>query len=191
MGFAAGVVVHEGKSAGQLVVADLRRNLVEASQFAGDLVEAIKCFGGRILPASFGRLPYMEAPRWQKEPANQQIQVTVRADLHRNKLGTQPSKEIQSLEALPAGVWLQFRASTNMGLPFPSASYTVMWRVTNTGEAAAQENALRGRFEKPEADNRRWEKLKYRGVHLVEAFVILKRTNRIVGQSNAFLVMIE
>jgi hypothetical protein len=66
-----------------------------------------------------------------------------------------------------------------------------MWRVTNTDEAAARENALRGRFEKPEADNRRWEQLKYRGVHLVEAFVILKRTDRIVGQSDAFRVMIE
>lgn len=190
-GFAAGVVVHEGKSAGQLVVADVRRNLVEASQFAGDLVEAIKRFGGRILPASFDRLPYMEAPRWRKEPANQQIPVMVRADLHRHRLGRQPAKEIRSLEALPSDFWLEFRASTNMGLPFPPADYTVMWRVTNTGEAAARDTALRGRFEKPEADNRRWEQLKYRGVHLVEAFVILKRTNRIVGQSEAFRVMIE
>jgi hypothetical protein len=66
-----------------------------------------------------------------------------------------------------------------------------MWRVTNTDEAAASERALRGSFENPEADNRRWEQLKYRGVHLVEAFVILKRTDRIVGQSEPFRVMIE
>lgn len=189
--FAAGVVVNEGKSAGRAVVADMRRTLVEASQFAGDLVEAIKRFGGNILPVNFNRRPYMEAPRWKKVPASQQIPVTVRAYLHRNNLGTQPVKEINSLEPLPAGLWLQFQARTNLGLPFPPADYTVMWRVTNTDEAAAQENALRGRFEKPEADNRRWEQLKYRGVHLVEAFVILKRTDRIVGQSEAFRVMIE
>jgi hypothetical protein len=189
--FASGVVLDEGKSVGRVVVADMRRTLVEASQFAGDLVEAIKRFGGRILPASFNRRPYMEAPRWKKAPANQQIPVTVRADLHRNNLGTQPVKEVQSLESLPAGYWLHFRASTIMGLPFGPGEYTVMWRVTNTDEAAARERALRGKFEKPEADNRRWEQLKYRGVHLVEAFVILKRTDRIVGQSEPFRVMIE
>jgi hypothetical protein len=66
-----------------------------------------------------------------------------------------------------------------------------MWRVTNTDEAAASENALRGKFEKPESDNSRWESLKYRGVHLVEAFVIRKRDDRIVGKSPAFRVMIE
>jgi hypothetical protein len=189
--FAAGVAVNEGRSAGQLVLADLRRTLAEASQFIGDLVEAIQRFGGRILPPSFNRRPYMEAPRWKRAPANQQIPVRVRADLHRNNLGTQCVKEVQSLESLGAGYWLQFRASTNTGMPFPPAEYTVMWRVTNTDEEAAQANALRGRFEKPEADNRRWEQLKYRGVHLVEAFVILKRTDRIVGQSEAFRVMIE
>lgn len=66
-----------------------------------------------------------------------------------------------------------------------------LWRVTNTDEAAAQKNELRGNFEKPESDNSRWESLKYRGVHLVEAFVIRKRDDRIVGQSDAFRVMIE
>lgn len=189
--FAAGVVVHEGKSVGRSVVADMRRTLAEASQFAGDLVEAVKRFGGSILPASFNRRPYMEAPRWKKAPARQQVPVTVRAVLHRNNLGTQPVKEVHSLEPLQAGFWLQFRACTSSGLPFAPSDYTVMWRVTNTDEAAAQENALRGRFERPEADNRRWEQLKYRGVHLVEAFVILKRTDWIVGQSEAFRVMIE
>jgi hypothetical protein len=117
--------------------------------------------------------------------------VTVRANLHRTNLGTQPVKEIQPLEPLPPGYWLHFRASTNMGLPFGSGEYKVMWRVTNTDEAAAHEKALRGRFEKPEVDNGRWEELKYRGVHLVEAFVIRKRDDRIVGQSEPFRVMIE
>lgn len=66
-----------------------------------------------------------------------------------------------------------------------------MWRLTNTDEAAAQENVLRGRLEKPDADNCRWELLKYRGGHLVEAFAILKRMDWIAGQSEAFRVMIE
>ena len=189
--FAAGVVVNEGKSAGQQVVADLRRTLAEASQFTGDIVEAIKQFGSRILPVSFNRRPYMESPRWKKAPTNQQISITVRADLHRNNFGTQPVREVHQLEPLPPGYWLHFRASTNMGLPLLPSEYKVMWRVTNTDEAAAREGALRGRFEKPEVDNRRWEQLKYRGVHLVEAFVIRNRDDRIVGQSEAFRIMID
>jgi SMODS domain-containing protein len=76
--FAAGVVVNEGKSAGQLVVADLRKTLVEASHFAGDLVDAIKRFGARILPATFNRRPYMEAPKWKRAAANQQVSVSVK-----------------------------------------------------------------------------------------------------------------
>lgn len=189
--FAAGVVVNEGKSAGELVVADLRRTIAEASQFTEDLVEAVKRFGGRIITASFDRRPYMEAPRWRKSPADQQMQVTVRARLYRGKFDAYPLREIQSLDPLPAGHWIQFRAITNVGLPYSSSAYTVMWRVTNTDEAAARDKALRGRFETPDTDNSRWEQLKYRGVHLVEAFVILKRTDRIVGQSKAFRVMIE
>ncbi len=189
--FASGVVVAEGKSIGQKVVADIRHTLVEAAYFAGDLVEAVKRFGSRVVPVSFNRQPYMEAPRWKKAPTAQQIQVFVRAVLHREKFSAQPLKEIQSLEPLKADFWLQFRACNSMGAHFPAADYTVMWRVTNTDEAAARENALRGRFEAPEADNRRWEQLKYRGVHLVEAFVILKRTGWIVGQSDPFKVVIE
>ncbi|MCK1702602.1 nucleotidyltransferase [Bradyrhizobium sp. 146] len=189
--FASGVVINEGKSAGQLVVADMRRTLAEASQFGGDLVEAIKRFGERILPASFNRRPYMEAPPWKKAPANQQVGVTVRAILHRNNLGTQPVREVLQLEPLQPSHWLLFKATTNTGLPFGSGEYRVMWRVTNTDEAAASDNALRGKLEKPESDNSRWESLKYRGVHLVEAFVIRKRDDRIIGKSEAFRVMIE
>jgi hypothetical protein len=59
------------------------------------------------------------------------------------------------------------------------------------GRAAWQDNALRGEFYPPENDNTRWESLKYRGVHLVEAFVIQRRDNRLAGQSEAFRVMIE
>jgi hypothetical protein len=189
--FASGVVLNEGKSAGQLVVADLRRTLVEASHFAGDLVDAIKRFGGRILPLSFNKRPYMEVPRWKRAPANQQMSVTVKANLHRNKVETQPDRPIKSLDPLPPGYWMHFKAVTNTGLPFSSDEYLVMWRVTNTDEAAALDNALRGKFEKPESDNSRWENLKYRGVHLVEAFVVLKRSDRLIGQSEAFRVMIE
>lgn len=188
--FAAGIVNDEGRTAGSRVVSDLRRSVIAAS-FVGDLVDLIRMFGGDILPASFNRQPYMEAPRWKAASVNQRIAVTVRAELYRTQVGTQRVKEVQSFEPLPAGYWLRFKASTNAGSPFLSADYTVMWRVTNTDEVAARAKALRGRFEKPESDNGRWEELRYRGVHLVEAFIIRKRDNQVVGQSDVFHVMIE
>jgi hypothetical protein len=153
------------------------------------LVDAIKRFGSRVLPAGFDKKPYMEAPKWKN--SGQSLEVNIKADLHRNNLGTQPIRSVQSLEPLQPNYWLQFKAATNTGGPFDPSSYKVMWRITNTDEAAARENALRGRFEKPENDNSRWEALKYRGVHLVEAFVIRKRDDKIVGRSSAFRVMIE
>ncbi|MBX3512069.1 MAG: nucleotidyltransferase [Xanthobacteraceae bacterium] len=189
--FASGAVLDEGKSVSKALVADVRRQLVEASQFAGDLVDAIKRFGASILPATFNKKSYMEAPKWKRVAANQMMSVTVKADLHRSKYGTQIVNAVNSLDPLQPGYYLHFRAVTNTGMPFDSSLYTVQWRITNTDEAAAAAGALRGKFEKPEIDNRRWEELKYRGVHLVEAFVINKRTDRIVGQSDAFRVMIE
>ena len=132
----------------------MRKRLVEASQFAGDLVEAIKRYGGNILPASFNRQPYMEAPRWKKAPANQQMSVSVRADLHRSKYSTQPVGPVQSLQPLQPGYWLHFKAVTNTGLPFDPAHYRVHWRVTkhSNNQAAAAKRALRGKIEKPEAN---------------------------------------
>ena len=40
--FASGVVLDEGKSVSKALVADARRQIVEAANFAGDLVDAIK-----------------------------------------------------------------------------------------------------------------------------------------------------
>jgi len=187
--FASGVSIEDGKSVGKFIVANMRRTLAEGSQFTGDLVDAIKRFGARVLPAGFDKKPYMEAPKWPN--SGQNIAISLRADLHRNKYGTQRVGPVSSLEPLQPGYWLHFRAVTNTGGPFDPATYRVRWRVTNTDEAAARAKALRGKFEKPEFDNSRWEELRYRGVHLVEAFVILKRTNSIVGRSTAFRVMIE
>jgi hypothetical protein len=187
--FAKGVVVEEGRSAGQSVLATLRRTLMETASFSGDLVDAVKQFGGRILPASFNKKSYMHAPKEKR--AAQMIPVFVRAELHRSKHGTQPVGTVSSLHPLPPGHWLHFKAVSNTGSPFDPRLYRVKWRVTNTDEAAARANCLRGKFEDPENDNSRWEELKYRGVHLVEAFVISKRDNRIVAQSEPFRVMIE
>ena len=186
--FAKGAAIEEGKSVSKALVASVRTTLAEASQFSGDLVDAIKRFGAHVLPASFDKKPYMEAPKWKS--AGQNVSITVRADLHRSKQGTKV-RAVQPLEPLQPGNYLNFKAYTSTGMPFDPSDYKVMWRVTNTDEAAASHNELRGKFEKPESDNSRWESLKYRGVHLVEAFLIRKRDDKMMGKSPAYRVMIE
>jgi Second Messenger Oligonucleotide or Dinucleotide Synthetase domain/Adenylyl/Guanylyl and SMODS C-terminal sensor domain len=186
--FATGVVLNEGKSVSKNAVALFKSMAQDAATFTGDLVDMIKRFGARALPRGFNKQPHMQAPLWPR--ASQQMSVHVRAELCQSKRGAR-IRSINSLDPLPVGRWLQFKSSTSTGGPFDSSIYRVEWRVTNTDEAAARENALRGRFEKPESDNSRWEELRYRGVHLVEAFVISKRNEVQVGQSEAFRVMIE
>jgi hypothetical protein len=80
--FAKGVTIEEGKSVSKAIVANVRTTLAEAKQFSGDLVDAIKRFGARVLPANFDKKSYMEAPKW---PRSGNMAVAVRADLYRSK----------------------------------------------------------------------------------------------------------
>ncbi|GAN69830.1 SMODS domain-containing nucleotidyltransferase [Acetobacter orleanensis] len=189
--FASHVVFDEGKSIGKAVISCVKESIEGGSLLVGDLVDAVKKFGASILPTNFNKTSYMEVPRWHRAPSTQQLSVSIRAELYQHKFSTTPLGFVNSLEPLQSGFFLQFKAIMNSGTPFSSALYKVYWRITNTDEAAAAENCLRGNIEEPESDNSRWEQLRYRGVHIVEAFVVNKRTNQIVGQSEAFRVMIE
>lgn len=97
---------------------------------------------------------------------------------------------VRSAEPLRPGYWLRFTASNNIGVPFTD-DYKVQWRVTNTDKAAARASALRGDFYASNSSASRSERLEYRGVHFVEAFLIRKRDNCMVGQSEPFYVVIE
>ena len=185
--FASGVVLEEGKSVSKTALAVLRRTVGDSALIT-DLVDAVKQLGARALPTGFNKKPYMQAPLW---PSGQPtLSVRIRADLCKTKYG-QPMREMNSLDPLPKHHWVHFKPITNTGLPFDSNTYRIEWRVTNTDEAAWRDSCLRGGFYKPESDNSRWERLLYRGVHLVEAFVIRNRGEVLVGQSEPFRVMIQ
>jgi len=185
--FASGVVLEEGKSVSKTALAVLRRTVGDSALIT-DLVDAVKQLGARALPVGFNKKSYMQAPLWPRGQTN--LSVRIRADLCNTEHG-QRVREINSLDPLPKHHWLHFKAITNTGMPFDSDIYRVEWRVTNTDEAAWRDNALRGGFYRPESDNSRWERLLYRGIHLVEAFVIRKRGEILVGISEPFRVMIE
>ncbi len=186
--FAGGVVLEEGRSVGKSAVALLKTTVSTAALFAGDLVEAVRQYGGRAIPSRIYNLPYMDRPTWRRAP--QVIVVNINADLHQSENGPFV-KHVDTLDPLPPGCWLHFQASAQTGMAFNPNDYAIEWRVTNTDEAAYLANCLRGKFYNSAKDNTRWERLQYRGVHLVEAFVILKRNNTLIGQSGAFRVVIE
>lgn len=191
--FAADVVVEEARSVSKAA----RNGLMEgagsvammARDAALDLVSLVRSYGSRALPRGFDILPHMHRPKWRRA-ANQNLAVQVRARLYRSK-GFGEIGPVQSLENLQAGGWLYFTAHANNGLVYPTADFEVQWRVTNTDVAAADADNLRGDFNPPHEGNGRWERLEYRGVHLVEAFVIRRRTDELVGTSQPFRVVIE
>ena len=187
-GFASGVVVEEAKSVSRTAIAKIRERMGDAYQFANDLVTLVKNLGASALPPGFDRLPHMRRPKWALAPGAW-LHVNVRASLWEGReFGSLGG--IQSLQGLPSGRYIRFNAVNNVGVPFGS-EYAVHWRVTNTDQEAYDHKALRGGFEKSDSPGVRWEQLSYRGVHLVEAFVVRTRDDKLVGQSAPFYVMIE
>jgi hypothetical protein len=160
--------------------------IVVAGHFK-DLVEKVKSMGERALPARILKLPYIERPKWR--PATTLATVKIQAELYGGRYGS-GIRQVRSLEPLQADHWVKFAAVNNVGVPFPP-EYSVEWRITNTDKAAYDAGQLRGDFYRSEQGNTRTEQLAYRGVHLVEAFLIKTNSKRLAGQSQPFYVVVE
>lgn len=152
-----------------------------------DLVEKVKTLGAAAVPATLRRLPHVRRPIWRK--GSDQYTVRVTAELRTTKYGSM-LRVVRSAEPLQAGYWIKFSAANAMGVPF-SDDYKIQWRVANTDKVAARAGALRGEFYPSDERSSRFEQLSYRGVHFVEAFLVRKRDNCLVGQSEPFYVVIE
>lgn len=186
-GFAEG----ETKRAAEQVSEDAARAegtaLVVGSHFA-DLVAKVKALGSRAVPARIHRLPHIERPKWRR--ATEQVTVRLTGELKSSTYGAS-LRQIRSAEPLRAGYAIKFCATNIHGTPFQTDDYTIKWRVTNTDKAAVVANELRGDFYPSDDGAYRTESLSYRGVHFVEAFVLRKRDQRLVGTSEPFYVVIE
>src|SRR4029077_6388454 len=68
--FAKGAAIEEGNHVSKTIPSNIRTTLTEARQFSGDLVDAIKRFGARVLPAGFDKNPYREGPEWKNSGKN-------------------------------------------------------------------------------------------------------------------------
>jgi len=177
--FAAGEVIEKAERISEVALASHSGTI--------DLVDVLKARGAVAIPADYLKLPHIERPKWRLATG---VQVTpiIRATLTASNRTHLHST--QSLDALRPGYGIDFSALQSNGLPLP-ADYDVQWRVTNTGRAARAERALRGDFYRSAAGNTRHESLKYRGLHMVEAFVIRRRDEKLVGKSAPHFVLIE
>lgn len=162
--------------------------LVSTAAHADGIVDAVKRLGTTILPAWFYTPPHMQQPRWSALP-NISSNVQVYAKWQPSK-SSSTSNVVRHDDVLPrnGGIW--FEAGINGGGELP-ADFRVQWRVTNTGAAALAIGAGRGEFYPPMVGNTRWEALAYRGVHIVEAFIIRRSDDVLVGKSPPFHVVIE
>lgn len=192
--FAADVALDEARSVSKVAMNKVLGGVSAAALLAHDtvqdLVALVRRVGERALPANFDRQPHMQQPRW-KVAVTPSFAIYVKATLYQSK-GYGRIREVQSLEPLPKDHWIEFRAVLANGLAPGAADFRVEWRITNTDIAAwLDQKSMRGGFEHAERDQSHSEQLKYRGVHLAEAFVIRKRDEVQVAQSAPFRVMVE
>ncbi|QDZ28699.1 nucleotidyltransferase [Noviherbaspirillum sp. UKPF54] len=180
--------VGEAKEAARVSesVAKAEGALVSRGYFS-DLVERVKALGAQAVPAKLVKLPYVKRPKWRF--AETRVTVNVSAELYASPGGSR-IRQVASLAPLQPDQWIKFTAKSSMGVPFPP-DYTVKWRVTNTDTAAYNAGELRGDFYDSDSGASRMEHLAFRGVHFVEAFVVRKSDNRLLGQSQPFYVVIE
>lgn len=154
-----------------------------------DLVDRIKIFGAACVPSALSKLPHVCRPQWRRAKEISKVRVTAHL---KNSANGPLIREVASAEVMSPWNWLRFTAAAGNGLTF-GEEYKVQWRITNTGPVAAQAGHLRGDFYGSDIGlgASRTEHLKYRGVHFVEAFVVRKRDDMLVGQSEPFYVVIE
>lgn len=187
--FARGAVIAKAAAVSDAAISQFHstNSLYIASS---DLVSLFAQKGALALPHDFHRLPHIQRPRW---PALGYLMfaVNISATLFISRGGVRLHDIVRQTDPLPKHRWIEFRALYSVdGVPLVH-DYTVHWRVTNTGREAAAANCLRGGIIRANNVHSHWEQLLFRGVHVVEAFIVRKRDSVLVATSNPFYVTIE
>lgn len=171
------------------VLSEVTKSLMMATaSHTDDIVEWVRDFGTSILPAGFPFPKHQKQAPW-RQAATISRAVHITADLAKDRNST-IRRRIYSGDVLRARGGLWFDVEVNDHNPLPEG-FRVEWRITNTGRIAMSQGAGRGGFESPHTGSRRWEELRFRGVHMSEAFVIRSSDDLLVGQSYPFYVVIE
>jgi Second Messenger Oligonucleotide or Dinucleotide Synthetase domain/Adenylyl/Guanylyl and SMODS C-terminal sensor domain len=169
----------------------MRSDLLTTTAQQADVVERVRQFGLSILPSFFHRQPHMKEPPWiRASNLSSNVQVIAVWGSSSQASEVQPVRSGDVLKPR-GGLW--FDVGINGGQPVPN-DFQVHWRITNTGSVAKARGQERGGFYSPTTPTtsaRRSEALKYRGVHIAEAFIIRRSDSLLVGQSPPFSVVIE
>lgn len=178
------VVATKGVTEGRFALSEPGRALAAAGRAILDLIDDVKVHGLRALPRNYAHMPHMSPTIWAVDD-DEEVEVVITAtvgggDRHR------ASQPVASGELLTSGYGIHFHAKRPDGSPLP-AGYKVDWRVTN----APGTPQPRGGFYPSDTTHERVERLAYRGVHVVEAFVLRTGDRRMVGWSDPFFVAIE
>jgi len=154
-----------------------------------DAVQLVKTMGTAILANVKTALPWLKPAAWKMV---NQANVAIRATAYRSRNDTNSLiSRIVSGQIVPSGIDIQFEAVSSTGILYNSKDFEVKWQVVNTDHEAFVKKALRGGFYNSEPRGIRWEATEYRGIHWIEAFVILKRNRVCIARSGRFFVVIE
>ncbi|SFL38682.1 hypothetical protein SAMN04488004_11677 [Loktanella salsilacus] len=141
------------------------------------------------LPSDFLNLSYVEDPIWANS-TGRGLETFITATVHRQR-GEGDGATVSSGRIVKKGQEMKFRLNLKTGTFFDWKDYQIFWRVTNTGDEAANAEQLRGDIIREYRSADRWESLSYRGLHFVEAFVVRERDSALVSRSAPFLVAIK
>jgi Second Messenger Oligonucleotide or Dinucleotide Synthetase domain/Adenylyl/Guanylyl and SMODS C-terminal sensor domain len=153
-----------------------------------DVVDLVRKFGIGAIGSEIEHPPHRHPPVWQLASGIKAVRVAAELCFDSNFLGKK--KPLSSGTPLLPNHWIEFSADYADGSPLGTTCRTE-WRVTNNGAAAAKKSQLRGGFYRSDNAHSRSERLAYRGVHLVEAFVVRMTDDVLIGQSQPFFVVIE
>ncbi len=184
--FASGTTIEKAANVSSAARDYLNTTSLTPSGFDGDLIDLFARLGKKAIPPWFKSLPHKQRPRWRRAEKSS-LGVTVSATLHNAKKGVWMSTLSGADDPLPKFHWIQFQLRTSTGLPL-GPDYEIHWRITNTDLAAHRAKQLRGGFEKANDGSSHWEKLEYRCIHSAEAFVVRKRDQALVAESEPFYV---
>lgn len=171
----------------------MNANLSAIAAFSGnapaDIVDFIKSRGQVIVPPEAMDLSYVEESVWPTA-VGPSFRTSIRATVHRER-GPTYGAEVRSGQPVRKGKEILFKLHLSTGMTINWQDFDIYWRVTNTGDEAADVDQLRGNFIQEHRSSERWESLSYRGVHFVEAFVVRKRDGILMSKSEPFIVVIE
>ncbi|WP_081631166.1 nucleotidyltransferase [Methylobacterium sp. 77] len=152
------------------------------------IVDLVRTYGRWLWKPKFDRPKHMSAPIWARaDIVSDRVEVIASWQPSRHSPVSTKIRDFDELSNT-GGIWFDVLVNNGASLP---PEHRVRYRVTNTGAVAIALKKGRGGFETPQEFSRRWENLEYRGIHLVEAFIIRDRDDKIVGQSMPFHVVIQ